>query len=117
MDEKAADRALFSELIRFASSSLVCAALDVLLFWSVLEALTAGAGDGGRPAPTDDTAVAGGPVAAAGDDDDEIVPLVKAGKITSREHRYHGLEHAGHALADVHTGANTGKAVIVVADE
>ena len=40
-------RALFSELIRFASSSLVCAALDVLLFWSVLEALTAGAGDGG----------------------------------------------------------------------
>ena len=40
-------QALFSELIRFASSSLVCAALDVLLFWSVLEALTAGAGDGG----------------------------------------------------------------------
>ena len=48
---------------------------------------------------------------------DGIVPLVLQGKITSREHRYHGLCEAGVALADVIRGANTGKAVIVVAEE
>ncbi|EKM57160.1 uncharacterized protein PHACADRAFT_208298 [Phanerochaete carnosa HHB-10118-sp] len=48
---------------------------------------------------------------------EEVVPLVLQGKITSREHRYHGLPEAGKALADVHTGANSGKAVVVVADE
>ncbi|GJE93493.1 NADP-dependent oxidoreductase [Phanerochaete sordida] len=48
---------------------------------------------------------------------DEVVPLVLQGKITSREHRYQGLQQAGKALADVHRGANTGKAVIVVAEE
>lgn len=30
---------------------------------------------------------------------------------------YDGLEHAGEALRDVQTGANEGKAVIVLADE
>lgn len=48
---------------------------------------------------------------------DEVVPLVVQGKITSREHRYQGLKEAGKALADIHRGANTGKAVIVVAEE
>jgi len=48
---------------------------------------------------------------------DEIVPLVLQGKITSREHRYNGLQEAGKALADVHLGVNIGKAVIVVAEE
>ena len=48
---------------------------------------------------------------------DEVVPLVKEGRITSREHRYLGLKQAGQALADLHLGNNTGKAVIVVAEE
>ena len=48
---------------------------------------------------------------------DEIIPLVKEGKITSREHRYSGLKAAGKALRDVHTGGNTGKAVIIVDEE
>ncbi|GJE93492.1 NADP-dependent oxidoreductase [Phanerochaete sordida] len=48
---------------------------------------------------------------------EDVVPLVRAGKIRSREHRYVGLREAGRALADVHTGANTGKAVIVVSEE
>lgn len=48
---------------------------------------------------------------------DEIVPLVEQGKISIREHRYNGLQEAGKALADVHSGGNTGKAVIVVAEE
>lgn len=38
---------LFSELGRFAASSLACAVLDVLLFWAVLEALTAEMNRGG----------------------------------------------------------------------
>ncbi|EKM60524.1 uncharacterized protein PHACADRAFT_167865 [Phanerochaete carnosa HHB-10118-sp] len=48
---------------------------------------------------------------------DEVIPLVKQGKITSREHRYNGLKAAGNALRDVHTGDNVGKAVIVVDEE
>ncbi|EKM60518.1 uncharacterized protein PHACADRAFT_110008 [Phanerochaete carnosa HHB-10118-sp] len=48
---------------------------------------------------------------------DEVIPLVKQGKITSREHRYSGLKSAGKALRDVHTGDNTGKAVIIVDEE
>ena len=47
---------------------------------------------------------------------DEVVPLVLQGKITSREHRY-SLKDGGKALADVHLGANIGKAVIVVSEE
>ncbi|KAF7982666.1 hypothetical protein HWV62_27127 [Athelia sp. TMB] len=47
----------------------------------------------------------------------EIPPLVFAGKIRLREHRYDGLKHAGQALADVHTGANFGKSLIVVSDD
>jgi NADPH-dependent curcumin reductase CurA len=49
--------------------------------------------------------------------DSEVIPLVKEGKINSREHRYLGLREAGKALADVHLGKNTSKAVIVVSDE
>lgn len=48
---------------------------------------------------------------------DEVIPLVKEGKITSREHRYNGLKAVGKALRDVHTGDNTGKAVIIVNEE
>ena len=47
----------------------------------------------------------------------EAVPLALAGKITSREHRYAGLREAPRALADLHHGRNTGKAVVVVHDE
>ncbi|KZP05193.1 alcohol dehydrogenase [Athelia psychrophila] len=47
----------------------------------------------------------------------EIPPLVFSGKIRLREHRYDGLKNAGQALADVHTGANFGKSLIVVADD
>ena len=48
---------------------------------------------------------------------DEVVPLVLQKKITVREHFYNGLESAAQALGDMHTGGNTGKAVIVVADD
>ena len=48
---------------------------------------------------------------------EDIVPLVLQGKITSREHRYTGIKQAAQALRDVHTGANTGKALIIVADD
>ncbi|KAI0342484.1 alcohol dehydrogenase [Trametopsis cervina] len=47
----------------------------------------------------------------------EIVPLVVEGKLSCREHRYTGIEHAAKALVDVITGENIGKAVIIVADE
>ncbi|THH00054.1 hypothetical protein EW026_g2421 [Hermanssonia centrifuga] len=48
---------------------------------------------------------------------DKITKLVLEGKITSREHRFNGLREAGEALESVHSGKNTGKAVIVVKDE
>ncbi|KAI0089026.1 alcohol dehydrogenase [Irpex rosettiformis] len=47
----------------------------------------------------------------------EIPPLIAQGKITSREHRYNGLKEACNALNSVHTGENTGKAVIVVSTD
>lgn len=60
----------------------------------------------------------GGPSAAALPQFfDEVVPLVLQKKITVREHRYKGLQNGGQALRDIHTGANTGKAVIIVADD
>jgi NADPH-dependent curcumin reductase CurA len=34
-----------------------------------------------------------------------------------QEHRYNGLDSTCHALVDVLTGKNEGKAVIIVADE
>ena len=46
-----------------------------------------------------------------------VTPLFLEGKITSREHIFHGLKETGEALLSVHTGDNTGKAVIHVADE
>lgn len=48
---------------------------------------------------------------------DEVIPLALQGKITSREHRYRGLKEGARALADLHHGHNTGKAVIVVHEE
>ena len=48
---------------------------------------------------------------------DVVTPLILQGKITYREHKFNGLKHAGEALLSVHTGSNTGKAVIVVSEE
>ncbi|THH00055.1 hypothetical protein EW026_g2429 [Hermanssonia centrifuga] len=48
---------------------------------------------------------------------EKATKLVLEGKITSREHRFNGLREAGEALEVVHSGKNTGKAVIVVRDE
>ena len=45
-----------------------------------------------------------------------VTPLVVAGKITTREHRF-SLKEAGEALASVHFGTNVGKAVIVVSED
>ncbi|KAI0701977.1 NADP-dependent leukotriene B4 12-hydroxydehydrogenase [Cytidiella melzeri] len=47
----------------------------------------------------------------------EIPPLIAQGKITSREHRFSGIKEACKALVSVHTGENTGKAMIMVADQ
>ena len=47
---------------------------------------------------------------------DEVVPLILANKITTLEHRY-SLENAGEAIADLHKGKNTGKAVIIVSED
>ena len=55
--------------------------------------------------------------AALGTFDADIMPLVAAGKITSREQRYEGLKEAERALAELHSGKNVGKSVIVVANE
>ena len=45
-----------------------------------------------------------------------VTPLILAGKITSREHRF-ALKDAGEALLAVHLGKNTGKAVVIVSDD
>ena len=42
---------------------------------------------------------------------------VARGEIKYKEHRVDGLEHAGQAILDVQSGKNTGKMVVVVADE
>ncbi|CAL1714159.1 unnamed protein product [Somion occarium] len=47
----------------------------------------------------------------------EIPPLVLAGKIKLREHRFYGLKSAEQALRSVHTGENFGKAVVIVDEE
>ncbi|KAI0089020.1 hypothetical protein BDY19DRAFT_164213 [Irpex rosettiformis] len=47
----------------------------------------------------------------------DVVPLVLDGTISHREHLYHGMEEAARALCDLHTGANMGKAVVVVCDD
>ena len=45
----------------------------------------------------------------------DIGPLVATGKISGQyEHRFPGLKESVRALNAVHTGENTGKAVIVV---
>ncbi|KZV72729.1 alcohol dehydrogenase [Peniophora sp. CONT] len=48
---------------------------------------------------------------------DEIPKLVHEGKIKYQEDRSYGLKKVGEALLQVHTGANRGKKVVVVADE
>ena len=48
---------------------------------------------------------------------EEIIPLIQQKKISFKEHRYLGLEQAGQAMRDLHLGGNTGKAVIIVADD
>ncbi|KAJ3522116.1 hypothetical protein NM688_g8923 [Phlebia brevispora] len=47
----------------------------------------------------------------------EVVPLVLQKKISVFEQRYDGIKNAGQAMHDLHTGANTGKAVVIVADD
>jgi NADPH-dependent curcumin reductase CurA len=42
---------------------------------------------------------------------------VEEGKVKGREQVWRGLEKWGEAMHAVFTGANTGKAVVVVADE
>ena len=46
----------------------------------------------------------------------EVSQLMLDGKLKFKEHRY-ALPEAGQALLDVHTGANFGKAVIIVAEQ
>ena len=48
---------------------------------------------------------------------DDIVPLVLQKKISTREHHYHGLQNAAKALREVHTGENSGKSVVIVAED
>ena len=48
---------------------------------------------------------------------DEIPKLVREGKMKYQEDRSYGLEKVGEALLEVHTGANRGKKVVVVAEE
>lgn len=47
----------------------------------------------------------------------EIPPKVVSGEIKYLEYTKRGLEATGQMLLDVLTGKNTGKAIIVVADE
>jgi NADPH-dependent curcumin reductase CurA len=47
----------------------------------------------------------------------EVPTLVLQGKIKPLEQRYIGLDKAEDAVADVNTGANFGKAVIIVSDD
>ena len=48
---------------------------------------------------------------------DDVLPLIVQGKISTREQHYHGLKEGARALREVHTGENTGKAVIIVAED
>ena len=47
---------------------------------------------------------------------EEVVPLILDGKISVFEQPY-SLKDAGQALAVLHTGANIGKPVIIVAED
>lgn len=47
----------------------------------------------------------------------EGLSLIKQGKIKTSEQRYVGMEKAEEALLAVHTGANFGKAVVIVSDD
>jgi len=46
-----------------------------------------------------------------------VTPLVQSGKVKYKETRVIGLEHAGQALADLLTGDNFGKSIVVVGDD
>ena len=48
---------------------------------------------------------------------DELAPKVASGEVKYREHLVRGLENAGHAILDVQKGDNTGKSVVIVAEE
>jgi len=48
---------------------------------------------------------------------DVIPKKIANGEIKHREHVYHGLQEAGHAILDVQKGNNKAKAVILLADE
>lgn len=47
----------------------------------------------------------------------EVPKLIEEGKITVLEQRYIGMENAEEALLSVHTGANFGKAVVILSDD
>lgn len=47
----------------------------------------------------------------------DVSKLILDGKIIYKEHKYEGLRNADEALLAVHTGANMGKVVIVLADD
>lgn len=47
----------------------------------------------------------------------EVPKLVQEGKIATLEQRYMGMENAEEALLSVHTGANFGKAVVILSDD
>jgi NADPH-dependent curcumin reductase CurA len=47
----------------------------------------------------------------------DIPKLIKDGKLKYTEDVTKGLEYAGHALEAVQRGTNTGKAVVLVADD
>ena len=48
---------------------------------------------------------------------EEVIPLIQQKKIGVREHHYLGLQQAGQAIRDLHLGGNSGKAVVIVADD
>ena len=47
----------------------------------------------------------------------EVPKLVSSGKLKYTEHITKGLENTGQAILDILTGGNTGKSIILVAEE
>ena len=46
-----------------------------------------------------------------------LAPKVASGEVKHKEHIFHGLQSEGDAILAVQKGANTGKAVVHVADD